>query len=291
LLVAHVSWFYFTPLRGFFSPFSRGYCCVYRSHRSTLALTRWSRDLRIHTGFHVLRATRIQARPVSFSSTGLLPSLGRRTSKTLSSKRPWSHIVCPHNPMVETIVLAVPCFASPAYSGRFPFFTFFLQLLRMFQFAGLGRAAYGSAGVLGSLPHSEISGSKRCFQLPETYRRYTTSFIASCVPRYPREPLCSFDQSFLHTALRCGCNADSAGFTSSALQPFQQRIKRLKTFRGKNTSNRVRFRQQPGTVQSPSALPVESLTILLQQRIARRSQSKRFSQISGAILDLELSNL
>ena len=65
----------------------------------------------------------------------------------------------------------------------------------MFQFPTLaphpllyswkGRHHFREAG----LPHSEISGSKLDYQLPEAYRRLTASFIASYCQGIHRMPL------------------------------------------------------------------------------------------------------
>jgi len=49
----------------------------------------------------------------------------------------------------------------------------------------LGSTAFHSAG----LPHSEISGSKVATHLPEAYRSYATSFIASTSQGIHRLPL------------------------------------------------------------------------------------------------------
>ena len=65
----------------------------------------------------------------------------------------------------------------------------------MFQFPSLapdlllysqnGRHHFREEG----LPHSEISGSKLDYQLPEAYRRLTASFIASYCQGIHRMPL------------------------------------------------------------------------------------------------------
>ena len=74
--------------------------CFTIGHTGVFSLTRWSSL--IHTEFHVLRATRDTARPVSFSRTGLSPSLERHSNASANVPGPRC---CPTTPMVETIGL------------------------------------------------------------------------------------------------------------------------------------------------------------------------------------------
>ena len=143
--------------------FPSRYCCAI-GHTGVLSLTRWSSL--IHTEFHVLRATRDTARPVSFSRTGLSPSLERHSNASANVPGPRC---CPTTPMVETIGLGSSPFAR-RYSGS-RFLLSFPPATKMFQFAGLARAClYIQQAVLGVAPFGN-SRIKACFQLPETYRR------------------------------------------------------------------------------------------------------------------------
>ena len=115
--------------------FPSRYCCAI-GHTGVLSLTRWSS--RIHTEFHVLRATRDTARPVSFSSTGLSPSLERHSNASANVPGPRC---CPTTPMVETIGLGSSPFARRYLGSRFYFP--FLQLLRCFSSLGWLAPPYG----------------------------------------------------------------------------------------------------------------------------------------------------
>ena len=109
--------------------------CFAIGHTGVLSLTRWSS--RIHTEFHVLRATRDTARPTSFSNTGLSPSLARHSNASSKSIGPRC---CPTTPMLETIGLGSSPFAR-RYSGSRFYFPF-LQLLRCFSSLGWLAPAY-----------------------------------------------------------------------------------------------------------------------------------------------------
>ena len=115
--------------------FPSRYCCAI-GHTGVLSLTRWSS--RIHTEFHVLRATRDTARPTLFSNTGLSPSVARHSNASSNSVGPRC---CPTTPMVETIGLGSSPFAR-RYSGSRFYFPF-LQLLRCFSSLGWLVSAYG----------------------------------------------------------------------------------------------------------------------------------------------------
>ena len=110
--------------------------CFAIGHTGVLSLTRWSS--RIHTEFHVLRATRDTARPVSFSNTGLSPSMVRHSNASSNVPGPRC---CPTTPMVETIGLGSSPFAR-RYSGSRFYFPF-LQLLRCFSSLGWLEPPYG----------------------------------------------------------------------------------------------------------------------------------------------------
>ena len=115
--------------------FPSRYCCAI-GHTGVLSLTRWSS--RIHTEFHVLRATRDTARPVSFSNTGLSPSMVRHSNASSNFPGPRC---CPTTPMVETIGLGSSPFARRYLGSRFYFP--FLQLLRCFSSLGWLAPPYG----------------------------------------------------------------------------------------------------------------------------------------------------
>ena len=115
--------------------FPSRYCCAI-GHTGVLSLTRWSS--RIHTEFHVLRATRDTARPTSFSNTGLSPSVARHSNASSNSVGPRC---CPTTPMVETIGLGSSPFARRYLGSRFYFP--FLQLLRCFSSLGWLAPPYG----------------------------------------------------------------------------------------------------------------------------------------------------
>ena len=103
--------------------------CFAIGHTGVLSLTRWSS--RIHTEFHVLRATRDTARPVSFSRTGLSPSMARLSNASTNVPGPRC---CPTTPMDESIGLGSSPFARRYLGSRFYFP--FLQLLRCFSSLG-----------------------------------------------------------------------------------------------------------------------------------------------------------
>ena len=138
--------------------------CFAIGHTGVLSLTRWSS--RIHTEFHVLRATRDTARPASFSDTGLSPSLARLSSA--SPNGPGTTTLS-HNPDGRTHRFRLFPVRSPLL--RESFLLSFPPATKMFQFAGLARSAlWIQAAVLGVAPFGN-SRIKACFQLPETYRR------------------------------------------------------------------------------------------------------------------------
>ena len=110
--------------------------CFAIGHTVVLSLTRWSS--RIHTEFHVLRATRDTASSVQFSVTGLSPSVACHSNT--SPNIPFPHC-CPTTPMVETIGLGSSPFARRYLGSRFYFP--FLQLLRCFSSLGWLVPAYG----------------------------------------------------------------------------------------------------------------------------------------------------
>ena len=110
--------------------------CFAIGHTGVLSLTRWSS--RIHTEFHVLRATRDTARPTHLSITGLSPSLARLSN---ASSRLVGPRCCPTTPMVETIGLGSSPFARRYLGSRFYFP--FLQLLRCFSSLGWLEPPYG----------------------------------------------------------------------------------------------------------------------------------------------------
>ena len=110
--------------------------CFAIGHTGVLSLTRWSS--RIHTEFHVLRATRDTARPTPLSNTGLSPSLARLSN---ASSRFVGPRCCPTTPMVETIGLGSSPFARRYLGSRFYFP--FLQLLRCFSSLGWLEPPYG----------------------------------------------------------------------------------------------------------------------------------------------------
>ena len=151
--------------------------CFAIGHTGVLSLTRWSS--RIHTEFHVLRATRDTARPNSLSNTGLSPSLARLSS---ASSRFIGPRCCPTTPMVETIGLGSSPFARRYLGSRFYFP--FLQLLRCFSSLGWLAPAYVFSWPYKGLPHSEIPGSKRVSSSP---RLIAGNHVLHrlCVPRYP----------------------------------------------------------------------------------------------------------
>ena len=115
--------------------FPSRYCCAI-GHTGVLSLTRWSS--RIHTEFHVLRATRDTARPDSLSNTGLSPSLARHSN---ASSRVTGPHCCPTTPMGEPIGLGSSPFARRYLGSRFYFP--FLQLLRCFSSLGWLAPPYG----------------------------------------------------------------------------------------------------------------------------------------------------
>ena len=110
--------------------------CFAIGHTVVLSLTRWSS--RIHTEFHVLRATRDTASSVQFSVTGLSPSVAchSNTSPNIPDTR-----CCPTTPILESIGLGSSPFAR-RYSGSL-FYFHFLQLLRCFSSLGWLAPAYG----------------------------------------------------------------------------------------------------------------------------------------------------
>ena len=110
--------------------------CFAIGHTGVLSLTRWSS--RIHTEFHVLRATRDTARSTSFSCTGLSPSLARLSNASTKSIDPHC---CPTTPMGEPIGLGSSPFARRYLGSRFYFP--FLQLLRCFSSLGWLEPPYG----------------------------------------------------------------------------------------------------------------------------------------------------
>ena len=119
---------FFTPrLRFFFTVPSQYWFTI--GHLGVFSLTRWSS--RIHTEFHVLRATRDTARPDPFSDTGLSPSMARHSNAFTNVPGPRC---CPTTPMVETIGLGSSPFARRYLGSRFYFP--FLQLLRCFSSLG-----------------------------------------------------------------------------------------------------------------------------------------------------------
>ena len=151
--------------------------CFAIGHTVVLSLTRWSS--RIHTEFHVLRATRDTARSVQFSCTGLSPSVACLSNT--STNIPFPHC-CPTTPMVETIGLGSSPFARRYLGSRFYFP--FLQLLRCFSSLGWLAPAYRFSWPFKGLPHSEIPGSKRVSSSP---RLIAGNHVLHrlCVPRYP----------------------------------------------------------------------------------------------------------
>ena len=110
--------------------------CFAIGHTGVLSLTRWSS--RIHTEFHVLRATRDTARPDPFSDTGLSPSMARLSSASPNFTGPRC---CPTTPTLESIGLGSSPFAR-RYSGSRFYFPF-LQLLRCFSSLGWLEPPYG----------------------------------------------------------------------------------------------------------------------------------------------------
>ena len=143
--------------------FPSRYCCAI-GHTGVLSLTRWSS--RIHTEFHVLRATRDTARPDHLSNTGLSPSMARLSNA--SSKFSGTTSLS-HNPDARKHRFRLVPVRSPLL--RESFLLSFPPATKMFQFAGLARAAlWIQAAVLGVAPFGN-SRIKACFQLPETYRR------------------------------------------------------------------------------------------------------------------------
>ena len=115
--------------------FPSRYCCAI-GHTGVLSLTRWSS--RIHTEFHVLRATRDTASSVQLSNTGLSPSVVRHSNA--SSNIPDTRC-CPTTPMGEPIGLGSSPFARRYLGSRFYFP--FLQLLRCFSSLGWLAPPYG----------------------------------------------------------------------------------------------------------------------------------------------------
>ena len=110
--------------------------CFAIGHTVVLSLTRWSS--RIHTEFHVLRATRDTASSVQFSVTGLSPSVACHSNT--SPNIPDTHC-CPTTPILESIGLGSSPFARRYLGSRFYFP--FLQLLRCFSSLGWLVPAYG----------------------------------------------------------------------------------------------------------------------------------------------------
>ena len=138
--------------------------CFAIGHTGVLSLTRWSS--RIHTEFHVLRATRDTARPTLFSRTGLSPSMACHSN---TSAKLVGTTTLSHNPDGRTHRFRLFPVRSPLL--RESFLLSFPPATKMFQFAGLARAAlWIQAAVLGVAPFGN-SRIKACFQLPETYRR------------------------------------------------------------------------------------------------------------------------
>jgi hypothetical protein len=85
----------------------------------------------IHTGFHVARATRDTASPISLSTTGLSPpmvQLSTASSRVLDTCR------CPTTPATGVAGLGWSPFARRYLGNRFYFL--FLQLLRCFSSLG-----------------------------------------------------------------------------------------------------------------------------------------------------------
>ena len=65
----------------------------------------------------------------------------------------------------------------------------FLQVLRCFTSLGARPTYIGLLPMTVGFPHSEISGSKAIWRLPETYRSHITSFIASYILGIHLKPL------------------------------------------------------------------------------------------------------
>ena len=105
-------------------------------HAGVFSLTRWSS--RIHTGFHVPRATRDPARLLKFSTTGLSPSLVQFSAASSNLHSPRCR---PTTPAVKTAGLGSSRFAR-RYSGNRVFFLF-LRLLRCFSSPGALVSSYG----------------------------------------------------------------------------------------------------------------------------------------------------
>ena len=154
--------------------------CFAIGHTVVLSLTRWSS--RIHTEFHVLRATRDTASSVQFSVTGLSPSVAchSSTSPNIPDTR-----CCPTTPILESIGLGSSPFARRYLGSRFYFP--FLQLLRCFSWLGsLVQAYIFSLSFLGcpirKFPDQSV------LPAPRDLSQVTTSFIASVCQGIRREP-------------------------------------------------------------------------------------------------------
>ena len=98
-------------------------------HTGVFSLTRWSSL--IQPEFHVLRPTRDTASSVSFSITGLSPSLVHLSSDSSKSADTFR---CPTTPTTEIVGLGFSHFARRYSGNRFCFL--FLQLLRCFSSLG-----------------------------------------------------------------------------------------------------------------------------------------------------------
>ena len=100
------------------------------------SLAGWSP--RVHSRFHVTRATQVPARPPCLSPTGLSPTLARLPSALRLGIR--VHVAGPTTPLPEGRGLGCSPFVRHYLGNRF--FFLFLQVLRCFSSLGSLHTAY-----------------------------------------------------------------------------------------------------------------------------------------------------
>ena len=165
--------FYFTPLVGVLFTFPSRYWFTI-GHTGVFSLTRWFS--RIHTGFHVPRATRDTASILPLSTTGLSPS---RVQLSTASSSGTDSLLLSHNPSCINNWFRLFPLRSPLLGE-----SLLISLppaTKMFQFAGLAHAClYIQQAVYRVAPFGHLR-LNACFQLPGAYRRSLR----------PSSPLCA----------------------------------------------------------------------------------------------------